>query len=672
MSTLSVKAQILSQATQLQQKLAQAKGQIDQMGPAAQIEKSQSLSQDSATLTNLQRRVTASFMRQQEAIPDVTEDELMAISEKLSQASDDLEIIEANYNLALEIFSVAMTPQIDPSMVPTLMEHNIDLLSTPHINSGNKLAIEELQRNLTAIILPQQLVPTPVIQPSHVVTHPTGSSPVVQSDQDIRAQQDEDYQASLFTDKLAELDRTFRTSGYVPNPVADFDKVLAIYKDAKAYSQSKSQFLSSTAPGSLQSTLQKAEQLMNQIIQAQVQFESSQVQQVQTQQSSSAALQGLKAAFEKMISEVDKPNADVMPLLAGVNSAFQQLSSDDKAKLLTALYDILKAANKYPADRAPPRAMLGLQFNQWHGSHQQKLEALKKIMPQTTTTPSTPQAVVAPKHADEMKRRLLEAKNAVAVPQQTRSSTSPVHTPTVQSPARTPSFDDLQIGDDAFPDNLESALAVDIRDLQSLLPLLQANASFSDLQKALEGLVMLESKGDKCTFKISSQTASLIADRPCFHLYFIHKNECPHQLVSDAKYGNNAMAGIHPATNSERQRAVQRTIVELALENLEEAVNFQDVATMAGMLNLLEEMNLTAADLPVGHNNIAHRLFGLMYSLHTQARSTSSSLTDPNDSKFKGDFGRNAFRMKDKGIDATIKLEAIKRMRDDLKAAWKV
>ena len=98
---------------------------------------------------------------------------------------------------------------------------------------------------------------------------------------------------------------------------------------------------------------------------------------------------------------------------------------------------------------------------------------------------------------------------------------------------------------------------------------------------------MLESSGNKVPFKISGNDLSSVADRPCFHLYFIHKNESPDLLVNDMQYGNKAMAGVFPATNEERTRAVQRTIVELVLEGLENAIHFNSFTVMRESRSLL-------------------------------------------------------------------------------------
>jgi hypothetical protein len=211
-----------------------------------------------------------------------------------------------------------------------------------------------------------------------------------------------------------------------------------------------------------------------------------------------------------------------------------------------------------------------------------------------------------------------------------------------------------------------------IYNLQNILSLLAVDAQPIDLAKACEMLHILDSEGHKCVFKMSGSDASTIADRPFYHLYFIHKNETPEHLNDDIRYGNKAFVGEFPATNEERLRSIQRSIVELVLEKLEDAINFADETSLAKLLDILESIKLNAKDRAEGQENAAYNLFSAFYHLHVGARTKDSTLIDPQEPQFHADFGRNAFYTSSTGIDPTIKLAAIDQVRTALNKAWKL
>jgi len=208
-------------------------------------------------------------------------------------------------------------------------------------------------------------------------------------------------------------------------------------------------------------------------------------------------------------------------------------------------------------------------------------------------------------------------------------------------------------------------------ELQEVLPFLQEDSSPAALQQALFQLTLIESRGETAAFRITAGQAAPVIDRIHFHLYLIHRDERG-QLPPDMRYGSNAMAGVYPTTNTERQRAILRTIAELALENLDIAINFMDGPGIVAMLELLERLRMDRRDLPEGQHNIAHNLFGQMYHLHVAARQTTPSLIDPHDARFQGDFGRMGFLATDAGIDPAVKLRAVDAMLQALKAAWRI
>ena len=210
-----------------------------------------------------------------------------------------------------------------------------------------------------------------------------------------------------------------------------------------------------------------------------------------------------------------------------------------------------------------------------------------------------------------------------------------------------------------------------IEELQGLLPLLSGSASPKDLELAIAKLATLKSKDVKLPFKISSGTPQNVVERIYFHLYFIHKKETPRKLKNDPNYGSKAMTGEYPASNNERMRAIQRTIAEIALHNLEEAINTEGLRDDKIALIILEGLQMSTDDTPREQNNLVYALFKLMYDLHREARKHNPLLINPDDSRFKGDFGRNAF-FHAHGINPKTKIDAINALRKDLKAVWSV
>ncbi len=684
---MSVKQQVLQQATQLQQRFTQAQERIDEMLPSGQLLELPYLSGDTSILTNLQQRVQAAYLgRQENPIPGATQEELDAISEKLTASADILDLIQANHDIATEIwmvasefentFSPANVTNINSETVNSLRDRIVDLTSRPHINAGNLSGLQALQNGLSQMSGPAQQVSAinargPSVQTPNQSPPPSRSTPSapVQSSGQIIAEQDEELVPAQYTDKLKNLKDSFKES----NPAQDFDKVFTLYKEIKAYSLSKTSYYSRENKEKVENVLQQMEVLMGHIISQQQEIEANQTKQAQSQQNSHSCLRELKEVLEKYCDALRREDPSAFSILSRLNAAYEKLANEfpsEKNKFLEEVYNIQKEQNKFPKDKTVPVGMLRAELKIWPGSTDDKLKALLRIIPSSTpVAPSAPPVVVERK-AEEMIRRLDEAKNAVAPSAQTSPGRPTVTTTTSNRPS--PAGPLHVENEDSIPENLDTPALRGIKELQTLLSLLQRGESVEDLDELLGKLATLESLGIHLPFKMSGNAPQSIADRPCFHLYFIHKNESPQKLVNDAHYGNNAMAGVYPTSNGERRRAIQRTIVEAALEGLDDAVNLEAPGDIVAMLNIIEEVQLDAIDRPSGSHNIAHTFYDMMYQLHIEARKTNSSLIDPSDRQFNGDFGRNAFRSSVAGIDPEVKINAINAMRNALKAAWKV
>jgi hypothetical protein len=82
-------------------------------------------------------------------------------------------------------------------------------------------------------------------------------------------------------------------------------------------------------------------------------------------------------------------------------------------------------------------------------------------------------------------------------------------------------------------------------------------------------------------FKMTESEPTPIAGRPCFHLYQIHKNGKVSTFKEGVKnYGFYAFFNKEgfTATNAERSEAINRTIIELNLDDLEKDLSYTNVA----------------------------------------------------------------------------------------------
>lgn len=669
----SVKQQIINQADELQQRFNQAKQQIDQMIPSNQVLVAGELQEDGELLAQLQQEVQATFLRQTGAIPGINEEELLELSEKLSASAEILESIDANTLLATAILELSAevnslyqkTSTQNLTQVASLQSRVRDLTETnPFLNRGNREALDVINQVLQSMQAPQ--IPVASVQ-TVLSTQPTQISVNTtrqRSGSDDRSlalqKQNEEYHISLFTDQLREINQTLST-----DPVKDFDKVLAHYQAMKQwmFSQGKPYASENTGP-SIAALLQQTELVLETICRKQELVEGQLVQQNTITSQQSANLNNFKVVLEQALSE-SEANTD----LSKIKAAFTQLTSNEKNNIFDALNSILRKAGQ---TRDLPNTLRGQPVNIWPGSWKQKKEAVESLLTNGQTTQSTP--VV--KKSEEMRRHFNEAKNLQPPVLQTTPSQSN-QTASHQTQLSNRTEEDIDLDPLNFEDKISSIKSIyssvaAIEDLQTILALLKNHSTSSQLEEVCEHLQILDSKGLKTIFKMTDMSSRTIADRPFFHLYFIHKNETPEKLKDDMQYGNKAFAGVYPAKNEERIRAVQRAIVEIALENLEDAINFDDDAAVIELLNILESIKLDAKDRAENQENAAYNLFSVFYHLHNAARSNQTSLIDPNAPEFKGDFGREGFLSTKQGIDPAIKLAAINQVCNALKAAWKL
>ena len=157
-------------------------------------------------------------------------------------------------------------------------------------------------------------------------------------------------------------------------------------------------------------------------------------------------------------------------------------------------------------------------------------------------------------------------------------------------------------------------------------------------------------------------------------MYHIHDKETPTVVNrKDFNYGLTAFNEEGRSTPEQKLRAAQRTLLEICLFEVEHASDQGNKESLAIFLKAVEEMQLDPKDLPANTKNIAHALFGKLYTLYSKAQKEDSSLEHPHSSKFKGDFGRHAFcGTAEIAIPKEYVQQALKEVLSEIKAVWKV
>lgn len=125
----------------------------------------------------------------------------------------------------------------------------------------------------------------------------------------------------------------------------------------------------------------------------------------------------------------------------------------------------------------------------------------------------------------------------------------------------------------------------------------------------------------------------------------------------------------------QKLRAVQRVQTSFLLFSLKHCLRSPDLEShIPHLFKLMEELKLDTADLPEGHKNLAHCLFGITYHTYLAAWEKKQDMVHPHHYEiFKNDFGRNAYLGDAKAVAAVAneyKLEAIEKVNNLLENVW--
>lgn len=500
-------AQVQSDLSTIFTSLSQTKHFTAEFEPDLQLEYRGEVFRMEASLNACRQKAALLFANRQG--PDGLQ--LEAIQVNIANAGDVLEELNHNLKLASSLIERKETP--DSEFLQGLRRQ---LAADSKINQGNRSAIQSLLGRASTVLQPNAPVPAPL--------------PLQQSNAQTIQKQDQAFKLTEFKDKWKDL----CTKNLTADPEKDFQTILEFYVKLKRNLssiqfvcrdiQAEAEAFMSTVQGALQVPIQKQQKM---------------------ESSGNAQFKLLKDAISA--AQADALNTDPNPNKASQNveAAFAKLSEDEKKQLLTSLEEVLHKKGVLAADKHLRPELLNRKFLIWHLSYTERLAAVEALLQNK------------PVAAQSISERMLE---------QVKQATAPIpQTPVKQATTPTPQAPQMAQAVQPPPGrcNSENVIAtIDaIQELQPILSLLGENSSMLDMQEALQRLFIESSKG---TFVFNGQTRS-VEEQSHFHIYWIHKNEKPDQMVQDPEYGKNAMNGVIFATNVERRRAISRTIMELVL-----------------------------------------------------------------------------------------------------------
>lgn len=668
MTTILRKDQMLLASQGLFQQLSNIQNQINEMPPKLQVKaiNGAELQSSIKLLSFMQERV-----RELQLKKEATAEELEKCSSNLKNCNAIVENLEANQGIVLQWKALKCaireqgTAPLSPERFSDLKGTVSNLKSNSRINQGNTAGLDSLNLKLDALAPQSQPVPASSPAPSVQTQRPLVSSTITtQAPSPAPVQQppvspsnvipNEESAIANIVDEYSQLMSSITTM----NPELQLSHLGSLYKKMK---EGIVRFSPDNA--SLINELMKTMLVfMNHTIVQQRALETNAASQAaQPQQGSYTLLSDLRDAIEKSKTSDNNEYLKMRQVIEQKSKELLNTFTEDYHKIFDQLQNILKSKPEF-SNTLLPAALKRFPMTQWPGSNELKLQAVEQVLADLNppaSVASTP--VVSRANAMQMYLNDLIKSNA---PQP-----APITTTTVTTIVTSTSQMSVPPDAQTFPYRVEV-----IATLDNLLPKL-ASKTNEGLSDALEGLVILESMGYTSSFQISGPTNNLIFPislAPSRHLAILCKKEARDiATVDDPDLGNNAMAGQYLIDNELRIRSIQRTIVELALEELEGAINDSSkIDEIGAMLLILEGSQFDGKDLPAEGMNFAHFLFWKMYVCHNSARQTDSSLADPNDMRFRGDFGRNAFYSFEPGIKAETKVAAIQQLRDKLKEVW--
>jgi hypothetical protein len=437
-------------------------------------------------------------------------------------------------------------------------------------------------------------------------------------------EQDVEFNEGLIFDQLK--DKVNKTCAS-----QDFQLTLDVYKELMFYSFNNYSF--PDAAGKIAALFSKVEACLECIIQQKSDLEN------QSSQAEHPFIR-LQALVKEIITD-QKDGRKIQPTL-------NELSEEEKKQLLSELN-----ANMH---EELPQLTINSPFSTWGGSGatwEKKKQALDQIVS------ALPKPTANGDNSTQMRSQFQEIKAM-------KRPATFLHV--LDLPQALQNIENQEA--DSKSRNIPLLVQQILPKLIELLPLLKGDST-DQLKNAKEKLELIMKNSElKCNFKQPDQE-SLIISRIGLHLWSLHKKEAPHLLQKNPNfYAFEAFIEPNVKQDPYYLRAVQRTIIEIALCGLEEAIHLNHRDCFKQCLQTLEQNGLNANDCIKEYPFVADDLFQKFYPLQQQAHQDNPSLVHPGAIELASHFGRIHFQLGKNGIDTHAMLQAINQVRAELLAVW--
>lgn len=491
---------------------------------------------------------------------------------KVIEAEEFIKLIEKNYTISKMISEAEEAFSINPDAREFLFTHVAELISEGGINWGNTEAARFLLGRISSDSRPSTPVPAPMKRspalhlmpavhllfsdstPSTPIPAPMKRSSALNPMAAVHLSPSEIPGEEEESEKICEFmnEYTLICKGLQKVIHEDFQSLLTFYVRLKEYLDC-TQFILYDHKALAGFLLDKAKKRLNKLIQQQKQIETE----IEQDQKDRAVLPLLATALDKAEMKARKPDCNYDAIGKEVEIVFAKLSLTKKRALFDRLDIVLKNEGILKG-RDLPINLLKQSFFVWSNSYTYRLEAVKQLVASSLPLPFTQLGLF-----DQMSQLMAEA------------SETPVPIPLAH-----------QIHASSEISLSLAFLLKNIKLLQTLLSFLGDDSSTNQLEEMMVLWVL----------EIEEPTK----ERIHYHLDWIHKNENPQEIKIDDHYGKKVMNGHLPTFNSERRRAICRTIIEFILVGLKKSLETTDTGTWIDLKKTLINLPHDEKDLPQG------------------------------------------------------------------------
>ncbi len=513
---------------------------------------------------------------------DFDETNLKICQSKMTEVRDAYLPLENTQNFLLEFNDIRLeakkawrNPDLQAkTQVMNRLQSRLTKLNTDHPNLSSKNS-ERVSRLFSKLI--PTYVPKSKSNGNQSNLQPTSTSNL--SVRELKTAQDAEFAETQSIDKLKDQLKNLNN-----DLQHDFDILLPLY--LKVYIQAlNTQF--PTNKQTIDAFFKEIKAKLEKCIQDQKAKETASAAQTQAQPALNPAFKKLVDLIENMITK-GTTHSDYPTLHRQVETDFATLSEQDKALLLKEFSAVTK--------KNFPEGLIKQKFAMWgfleKATLEDKKEALERVIRKGPASASS-----ASQKSVEMESRFrkveeeIQKKGLATISNRFPDSSTTTTTSTAPSasPSRSPST-----SSSVAPAPLALLSTQEVLTELSEIHNLYKDNDQSQNKNAAQRLVKLTQTSPF----LNGNKEKEIGDRPNFHVWCIHKKP-----TGDLNYGSKVMAGELNGTQLERRRALERTMLELLMLSLEDALNFQNGPLTCQCLDMIEKVHLDNAD-KIGHLDI--------------------------------------------------------------------